>query len=86
MATNIFEVSDKYFEILSWNMMYFTQKRPFCVFLLILHRICGFFIIYYNMLLGNVLPWLPTIQSHSKEKIAQASKSGTDGVSIDTKH
>ena len=46
MATKIFEVPDKYFDILAWNMIYFIQKRPDCVFFLILHKICGFFIIY----------------------------------------
>ena len=38
------------------------------------------------MLLGNVLPWSLTIQSHSKENLALVLKSRSDGLSIDTKH
>ena len=67
-------------------MILFIQKRPFCVFFQILHQIDGFFIIYQNLLLGNMLPWLPTIQSHSKEKLAQAIEFRGYGLSIDTKH
>ena len=40
MATNIFEIPDKYVDRLTWNMIYFIQKRQFCVFfqILLFHR------------------------------------------------
>ena len=84
MATNLFEVPDKYLDILTWNMIFFTHEKQFCVFFQILHKIYGFYDIYYNLLLGNVLPWLPTIQSHYKEK--QVLESRSDGLSVDTKY
>ena len=86
MATNLFEVPGRYFDILTWNMIFLAQKSPFPVFFQILHQIDGFFIIYQNLLLGNVLPWLPTIQSHSKDKLTQALESRSNGLSIDTTH
>ena len=43
------------------------------------------FSFYQHMLLGNVLPWLPTILSHSKEMLEQALERRSDGLSIDTK-
>ena len=44
MATHLFELPDKYFDILTWNMILFIQKRPFRVFFQnqILHQIDGF--------------------------------------------
>ena len=67
-------------------MIFYIQKRAFRVFFQSLHQIDWFFIIYQNMLLGNGLPWLPTIQSHSKEKLAQAVECRGGELSIDTKH
>ena len=75
MTTNLFEVSDKYFDIWTWNMTFFIQKRPFCVFFQMLHKIGGFFIIYQ-----------PCIQPHSIEKLAQSLECRGVGLSIDTKH
>ena len=48
MATNLFGVLDKYFDILTWNMIFFIQKMLFCAFFQILHQIDGFFIILLN--------------------------------------
>ena len=43
MATNLFEVSNKYFDILIGNMIFFIQKKQFYVFFQIFPKICGFF-------------------------------------------
>ena len=61
MATNKFEVPDKYFDRLTWNMIYFIQKSQVVFSLKKIMKYVGFSIIYQNMLQGNVLPWLPTI-------------------------
>ena len=46
MATDLFEFPEKYFDILTWNMIFFIQKKLFCVFFQILHQIDEVFIIY----------------------------------------
>ena len=49
--------------------LFYTEIAIQCFFL-ILPTICMFFVIYLNLLLGNALPWLPTIQSHYNDNLA----------------
>ena len=69
MATKLCKVPANCIIILTWNIIYLIQEYQFSVFFLILHKICVVFIIYLNLLLGNVLPWLPTIQSDYNDNL-----------------
>ena len=46
MATNLIEVPCKYFDKMTWNMIFFIQKMQFFVFFQILHKIYEFFNIF----------------------------------------
>ena len=43
MTTNLIEVPCKYFDKMTWNMIFFIQKMQFLVFFQILHKIYEFF-------------------------------------------
>ena len=81
MATNIFEVPDKYLDSLICSIIYFIQKRQFCVFFQILHEIC----VFHYLLKSVARECVTTVTNHT-EKLAQVSESRIDGLSIDTKH
>ena len=67
MATKLCKIPANCISILTKNMIYFIQQ--FSVFFVILHQICVIFVFYSNLLLGNVLPWLPTVQSHYNDNL-----------------
>ena len=45
MAINLIKIPDKYLKILSWNMIFFIQKKQFCVFFQIILKYVGFSIL-----------------------------------------